>query len=268
VLGNKELMFLGQHFLVNTKVADRIVESLELNNKDIVLEIGPGKGTLTERIIDKVEKLIVVEIDENLCKFLKNKFNTKKNIEIIHADFLKYDISKIKTERKIKIVGNIPYAITSEILEKIFLLAFNYWQLCVLMVQKEVAEKIVAKPKEKMFSKLTLKTNFYTKTKLLFNVSNECFVPQPKVNSAVVKFLPNNEFVNFKHQQLLLKILDIVFTYKRKFLINSLNLGLNLNKEEIKKIVVNSGIKPEERAEDVDIYRYIKLVEKLSCFVN
>ncbi len=259
-------MLLGQHFLLNTKVADKIVESLELKNTDIVLEIGPGKGILTERIINKVKTLIAVEIDKNLCEFLKNKFNNIKNIKIINADFLKYDLSKFKS--KIKIVGNIPYAITSEILDKIFSTAFSCWEVCVLMVQKEVAEKLVAKPKEKMFSKLTLKTNFYTKTELLFDVSKRCFVPQPKVNSAVVKFLPNNEFANFKYQKLLFRILDIAFTYKRKFLINSLNLGLNLNKEEIKKILVNSGIKPEERAEDVDIYRYIKLTEKLSVFIN
>lgn len=261
-------MFLGQHFLLNTKVADKIVESLQLNDNDTVLEIGPGKGILTERIIDKSKKLIAIEIDKNLCKFLKNKFSSTKNIEIINADFLSYDLLKLKTEKKIKIVGNIPYAITSEILYKIFSTAFTCWEACVLMVQKEVAEKLVAKPKEKMFSKLTLKTNFYTKTKLLFNVSKECFVPKPKVNSAVVKFLPNNEFVDFKYEDLLLKILDIVFSHRRKLLINSLSLGLKLDKEEIRKIVVNSGIKLVERAEDVDIYRYVKLVEKLSCFIN
>jgi len=265
-------MLLGQHFLVNQKIANRIVENLQLNNSDIVLEIGPGKGIITERIVDKVAKLILVEIDKNLCNFLMNKFKISKNVEIVNTNFLQYDLTKLSFGRKIKIVGNIPYAITSEILSKLYSVAFSCWELCILMVQKEVAEKLIAKPKDKMFSKLTLKTNFYTIPKLLFKVDKSYFKPQPKVTSAVVKLIPNNNFINYPYEHLLLKILDTVFTYKRKYLVNSLILGLNLdknlNKEEIEKLVINSGIKLNERAEDVDISKYTKLVEKLSFFIN
>jgi 16S rRNA (adenine1518-N6/adenine1519-N6)-dimethyltransferase len=259
-------MLLGQHFLINNKIADKIVKNLELKLTDTVLEIGPGKGILTERIINKVKKLIVVEIDKNLCNFLKSKFGTYKNLEIANIDFLKYDLSKFDT--KIKIVGNIPYAITSEILDKIFSVSFDCWELCVLMVQKEVAEKLVAKPKEKMFSKLTLKTNFYTIPKLLFKVDKSCFKPQPKVTSAVVKFVPNYMFKNYPYTQHLFKLLNIVFIHKRKLLINSLVLGLKLNKEEVKNIFINSDIKLDERVEDVDIFKYLKLTEKLKDFIN
>ncbi len=261
-------MFLGQHFLVNTKIADKIVESLELNETDIVLEIGPGKGVLTERIINKVKKLIAIEIDNQFCNYLKDKFSNTKNIEIINTDFLKYDLSNLNFEKKIKIVGNIPYAITKEILDKIYSVAFSVWELCVLMVQKEVADKLVAKPKDKNFSKLTLKTNFYTIPKLLLKVDKNCFRPQPKVTSAVVKLVPNYNFANYPYTQFLLKILDIAFAHKRKFLINSLSFETSLDKQELKKILINSGIKEDERAEDVDIYRYLKLVEKLSKFIN
>lgn len=259
-------MDLGQHFLINKDIVYNIVKSLELNSEDIVLEIGGGKGFLTEDIVEKVKKLYVIEIDEKLVDLLKNKFIKYNNIEIIKENFLKFDFDKF-FDKKIKVVGNIPYSITSEILEKIFS-SINKWSLCVLMLQKEVVQKLLAKPKESFFSKLTLVANFYTQIKFVCEVKKENFFPQPRVDSAVIKFLPKKEFLDFKYKENFFKILDIAFKHRRKTLLNSLRLGLKINKEEIKKILVNSDIKLDKRPHELSLGNYLKITEKLSILIT
>ncbi|MFN3550289.1 MAG: 16S rRNA (adenine(1518)-N(6)/adenine(1519)-N(6))-dimethyltransferase RsmA [Endomicrobiia bacterium] len=259
-------MDLGQHFLVDKSIVDKIVNSLELNSEDVVLEIGGGKGTLTENIVEKVKRLYVIEIDEKLVNLLKNKFVKYNNIEIIKGNFLDFDFKKF-FDKKIKIVGNVPYSITSDILEKIFL-SIDIWCLCVLMLQKEVVQKLIAKPKETFFSKLTLTANFYTEIKFVCDVEKEKFSPQPKVNSAVVKFSPKEDFLSFKYKENFFKIIDIAFKCKRKTLLNSLSLGLKINKEKIKKILVNSDVNFKQRPHETSLEQYLKITEKLSKFID
>jgi len=254
-------MDLGQHFLVNQKVAEKIVESLELKEKDVVLEIGGGKGILSEKIAGRVKKFYIIEIDKNLVNILKRKFDILNNVEIINEDFLKFDLNEL--EDNFKIVGNIPYSITSSILEKIFHLV-NKWQVCVLMLQKEVARKLLAKPKDTFFSKLTLIANFYTKIKFVCDVSKEFFSPQPKVDSAIVKFLPNYEFLNFEYKNELFEIIKIAFSHRRKTFLNSLYLGLKIDKKILEEVLVNSEGKINARPQDLNIEEYIKIAEKLS----
>ncbi len=259
-------MDLGQHFLLDRSIVNKIVSSLKLNSNDVVLEIGGGKGIITEDIVEKVKKLYVIEIDERLVNLLKNKFVKYNNVEIIKGNFLDFDFKKF-FDKKIKIVGNIPYSITSDILEKIFF-TIDKWSLCVLMLQKEVVQKLTAKPKETFFSKLTLIANFYTEIKFVCDVKKEKFFPQPKVNSAVVKFLPREEFLNFKYIDIFLKIVELAFKHKRKILLNSLDLELKIDKEEIKKILLNSNIKLDQRPQETSLEQYIKISEKLSGFIN
>lgn len=260
-----EIMDLGQHFLINKNIIDKIVDALDLSKQDIVLEIGGGKGALTEKIVDKVKKIYVVEISTNLANFLKEKFCSYSNLEVINLDFLKLDLERFSTQN-FKIVGNIPYSITSEILHKIFV--SNYlWKICVIMLQKEVAEKVLADVGSKFFCKLTLISNFYSKVEKVCDVSRRNFYPQPKVNSAVLKFLPNLEFSDFKYKELMLKIIDLSFKHKRKTLLNSLCLELNLEKNLLNKILIDLGIKSDSRPNEVDIYKYKKITEKLSKFM-
>lgn len=257
---------LGQYFLIDHEVAERIVESIEPSEVDVVLEIGAGKGVLTELLVDKVKKLLVVEIDKNLCNFLTEKFKNKNNIEILNTDFLKINFNNFGFNN-LKIIGNIPYSITSKILYKLYE-GNNFWQVCVLMLQYEVGRKLTAKPSTSEFSQLTLVTDFYTKVNLLFKVDRNCFVPQPKVDSCVVKFVPNKEFLDFKHKDKLFWLISSVFKHKRKTLINSLNYELGVEKQMLKKIVVNLGIKLDARPQDLGLVQYIKLLENLSEFIS
>lgn len=262
-------MRLGQHFLIDDTVAEKIVSALELNYNDTVLEIGAGKGMLSKKIVGKVKKLYLVELDNKLCNLLLNKLYGCQNFEIINEDFLKLDLTKfVSQENKLKIVGNIPYSITSAILHKIYAVADSVWKVCVLMLQKEVAEKLVAQPNTSSFSKLTLITNFYTKTEFLFEVSKESFTPKPKVTSAVVRFFPNYEFVNYKLKDTLLKLIDFSFQHKRKTVLNSISMCLKIDKSLIKKLVENSGINLDCRAHQLGLDDYIKLTEKLSKIIN
>ncbi len=261
-------MKLGKHFLTDTSFADKIIDSLQLKENDTVLEIGGGKGILTERIVDKVKKLYVVELDKNLYNLLLTKLARYKNIEIINADFLKLNlVEDLNLNENIKIVGNIPYSITSKILEKIYN-SSNIWTLCVLTLQKEVAQKLTAQVSSSYFSKLTLITNFYTNVEYLFDIKKEYFYPVPKVDSAVVRFTPNSEFSNFLNKDKFLKFIDISFKHKRKFLLNSLNLELKVDKNLIKKIFENLDIKTDLRPHQVSLNTYIKLFENLSTFIK
>jgi len=258
-------MDLGQHFLVNQKIAEKVVDSLELKEKDVVLEIGGGRGVLSEKIARKVKKFYIIEIDKNLVDVLKNKFGSFNNVEIINEDFLKFDLDKL--ESNFKIVGNIPYSITSSILGKIFH-SVNKWQICVLMLQKEVAKKLLAKPKDTFFSKLTLIANFYTKINFICDVYKEFFEPKPKVHSAVVKFLPNYEFLNFEYKNELFEIITVVFAHKRKTLLNSLHLGFKIDKNILEEVLVNSRVKISSRPQELSIGEYIKITEKLSKIIK
>lgn len=258
-----------QHFLIEKNIVQKIVSSCEFTKEDIVVEIGPGKGILTEEIVPRVRNIFLVEIDKGLTDLLKNKFkdyiDTRK-MEIINTDFLEFDLNTINlsTGEKLKIIGNIPYSITTPIIKKIF--EFNNWEMTILMMQKEVADRILSKPGYKSFSRLTLWTNFYSKIFPVCKVNKNCFRPVPEVDSYVIKFLPNNEFNNLKIKDELFKIITLAFLQRRKMLLNSLSYGLKISKEEIKKVIINSGINPDTRPEMLGLEQFIKLTEILVKF--
>jgi len=191
---------LGQNFLINKGVLDKVVNSAELDKNDIVLEIGPGKGILTNKLAEKAGRVIAIEKDHRLIESLKEMFLTKsvygepvesaiaENVEIVEGDILKFDISRFKfKDSGYKIVANIPYYITSNLLRTIF----EKWptpKLIVVMVQKEVAQRIMAKPPH--MNLLALSIQFYAEPKIISYVSKGSFRPQPKVDSAIVKLVP------------------------------------------------------------------------------
>ncbi|MCX7956434.1 MAG: 16S rRNA (adenine(1518)-N(6)/adenine(1519)-N(6))-dimethyltransferase RsmA [Endomicrobia bacterium] len=254
-------MNLGQHFLINRKVVKEIVKSLDLTEEDIVLEIGPGKGVLSEEIKERVAELYLVEIDKNLCRYLEKKFGKYENVKIINLDFLKFDFS-IFSDKKIKIVGNIPYRITLKILMKVF--SYSYlWKCCVFMVQKEVAQKLLAVVGDRFFCKLTLIANFYSSLEKICNVSKTDFVPQPNVFSTIVKFLPKIDALEFKYKESFFNILDAVFRHRRKTILNCLSMEFNFDKKVLSKILMNLNIKSEKRPEQVDLEQYLNLAENI-----
>lgn len=220
--------YLGQHFLTNKKIVSDIISAGEISKKDIILEVGPGKGVLTEALAEKAKKVIAVEKDKELVQFLKEKFKNQKNIEIIYGDILKVDIKNYGLRTMdYKLIANIPYYITSRFL-RIFLSETKFRpSLMVLMVQKEVAERIVAKNNKE--SLLSLSVKAYGKPEIIKIVRKGNFSPPPKVDSAIIKIsdISDKWFNKNKiKEEKFFEILRKTFQQKRKMLRHS--MGKNL----------------------------------------
>src|SRR3972149_6031853 len=239
---------LSQNFLVNLHAAQRIVDSLNLSNEDSVLEIGAGKGVLTQFLIEKAKKVYAVELDKNLCEFLREKFSNQKNLEIINQDILQLDLKKLlPSSPKIKIIGNLPYQITSPILDWLI----QYKELIsqvVLMVQKEVAIRMSASPGSKDFSPLSVFVQVYTNPKILFSLKPGSFNPPPKVDSTVMvlDFLSQSK-VRPEDEKLFFQIVKASFSTRRKTILNCLSSNLKLPKNLVEKILAEQKINPQSR---------------------
>ncbi|MFH1259767.1 MAG: 16S rRNA (adenine(1518)-N(6)/adenine(1519)-N(6))-dimethyltransferase RsmA [Elusimicrobiota bacterium] len=259
--------FWGQHFLKDKKLLQRIIEGLKPSLEDVVLEIGPGQGALTGELINQVKKLIVVEIDRDLCGYLGEKFADRKNLEIIAEDFLKLNLEEIMKKEKIchlKILGNLPYYITSPILRK--LTEEICWDLAVVTIQKEVAERVIADPGTKKYGLLSLAIQNKCQTEYLFSIPKTHFFPIPKVDSAVIKLLPRTKpLVPKNWEKQFFQVVHAAFGQRRKTLSNSLSHGLNLEKEKINKTLESCGISTSERAEKLSSDDFLNITKNI-CF--
>lgn len=215
--------FLGQNFLVDNNIAKKIISSLEIKEGDNVLEIGPGQGALTKYLVEDKCNYSAVELDKGIYEQLKEEYGDR--INLIHSDFLKLgaDIFAGLTDNdnKLKIIGNIPYNITSEILFKIFGLR-EYVSEAVMMMQKEVAQRLTAKPNSKEYGILAVQTELYSNVKILFNVPPTAFFPKPRVHSSVVKFTLKENNGILKSEELFKKVVRQSFGQRRKVMSNSL----------------------------------------------
>lgn len=271
---------LGQHFLTNQKAIFEIVNAGELEKGDFVLEIGPGKGVLTEKILEKGVRMISVEKDTELIPFLKEKFEkeilknklllSNQDILNINVETLFKDFSSQKLLRY-KLIANIPYYITGAIIEK-FLSTHKKPERLVLLIQKEVAERIVAKNKKE--SILSLAVKFYGDPKIIYKVSAGSFFPKPKVDSAVLLIKIKDHLIDKNLEANYLKIVKQAFSHKRKIALNNLkNLeGLNVKKHKLKKkdvkidfenIFEKLNINKKIRAEDIDFETFIKIAKNI-----
>lgn len=254
----------SQNFLVNLKAAKRIVDYLELESDEIVLEIGPGKGVLTQFLLEKAAKVYGVELDRDLCSHLKVKFKDKGNFEIINQDILKFDLKKVaQKEGKLKVIGNIPYQITSPILEYL-IQNRQFIDLVILTVQKEVAKRICAKPGTPDWSPLSIGIQLFSNPEVLFILKPNSFFPAPKIDSAVIKlkFLskPKAE-VEFP---LFTDLVKAIFSQRRKTLLNSLSKNLDLNKDELQAILKEVKIDSKRRGETLNLEELGKLARTIS----
>ncbi|OGN07810.1 MAG: ribosomal RNA small subunit methyltransferase A [Candidatus Yanofskybacteria bacterium RIFCSPHIGHO2_01_FULL_45_42] len=254
--GLKTKKSLGQNFLINQGVLDKIVRVAELNANDTVLEIGPGTGNLTEKLAEKAGRIIAIEKDRRLIAPLKEKFTEYNNVEIIEADILKLEIRNLKLEiGGYRVVGNIPYYITSHLLKTIF----EKWlqpKLIVLTVQKEVAQRIVAKPPR--MNLLALSVQYYSKPEIIGHVSRGSFRPIPKVDSAIIKLKMKNEKLKVGEADLF-KIMRVGFSGKRKQLAGNLARYLKTDKPKMAEIFRKLGIKEDVRAENLSLEDWIKI---------
>src|SRR3989344_2862526 len=247
--------YLGQNFLVDEEILQKIIKAADLKTDDVVLEVGPGLGVLTVEIAKRVKRVVGVEKDRRVVSLLKKEFSFLKNLEIIEGDILKFYIAKYIKE-KYKVVANIPYYLTSHLIQS-FLNSEVKPEVMVLMVQKEVAQRIVAKPGK--LSILGISVQINSKPEIIDLVPKESFWPSPKVNSAIIKIVPANIFPVIKDKKLFFRIIKSAFASKRKQLHNSLTAGLNLSKAEVLNIFNQAGIKQTSRPQDLSLKNWVDL---------
>ena len=248
--------FLGQHFLIDNNISKKIVDAINFRKFKKVIEIGPGKGALTKHLLHIKDMLTLIEVDKESIEFLNIEFQ-KDKLNIIEADFLKFDIgSNYPSEKDILIIGNFPYNISSQILFKSI---ENYESISGLigMFQKEVAERIISKNNCKQYGILSVKTQLFYDTKILFNVSPNVFFPKPKVDSAVISLNRKKNLNIDCDLELLDKIIKLSFQQRRKKIKNS------LIKLDIQKNILEDSIF-ELRPEQLTIEEFVKLTKKIS----
>lgn len=261
---------LGQNFLIDEKAIESILRASNVNKDDLVIEIGPGLGTLTSELVNKAGKVICIELDNKMVKILEERFKLYNNLKIINEDVLKLDLNKIIKEEKkeniknTKIVANLPYYITTPIVMKLLEEKLDVKDITV-MVQKEVAERLACIPGEKETGSITYTVWYYSNPKIIVDVSKESFIPKPEVTSSVIKFeILNKPRVEVKDEKEFFRLIKIAFFQKRKTLVNALlNGGVFKSREEIENILEKIGLDNKVRGEKLTLEDYKKISEYL-----
>ena len=258
---------LGQNFLINEEVVKNIVGCSNIEKEDLVIEIGPGLGTLTKYLLEKAGKVICIELDTKMLQILDDRFSLYNNFELINNDVLKVDLKNIiekeKTEGKIKnvkIVANLPYYITTPIIMKLLEEELELESITV-MIQKEVADRLIATPGEKNTGAITYSVYYYADSEAIMEVPNSSFIPEPEVTSKVIKLNIRKEpAVKPKDKEKMFKIIKYAFMQKRKTLLNSLtNNGVFKNKTQGTEILNSLGIKKNVRPEELTLEQFEKI---------
>ncbi len=262
---------LGQNFLINQEVVDGIVEGANVTKDDFVIEIGPGLGTLTEKLIENAGYVLAIELDKNMVSILKKRFNTITKFDILNEDVLKVNLEKIIDEVKskyklknAKVVANLPYYITTPIIMKLLEEKLNLESITV-MVQKEVANRLAEVPGGNNTGAITYTINYYTEPKIIIDVPRNCFMPEPEVDSAVLymKVLKTCR-IKVSSEEKLFEVIKYAFMQKRKTLINSLSGSGKWDKEIIKKALQELGIEENIRGERLSLEQFALLSEAIN----
>ena len=260
---------LGQNFLIEETVIDTIIESSKVSKEDLIIEIGPGLGTLTKKILEKAGKVIAIELDDRMIKILRDRFFMYDNFEIIHEDVLKVNLKQLITEQKkreelksVKIVANLPYYITTPIIMKLLEDKLDIESITV-MIQKEVAERLCEIPGGKKTGAITYSVYYYAEAEKILTVPNYSFTPEPEVTSEVIKLkIRKKPPIEVKNEELFFKIIKVAFMQRRKTLVNGLaNSDLFTSKEEVMKCLNNLKIPLNIRGEKLSIEQYAKIAE-------
>ena len=258
---------LGQHFLIDRNARDKLLSFANLSKRDIVIEIGPGLGSLTEGIIEKVKEYYGFEIDEDFCKILEKNFSEYKNFHLIRNDFLKSDEEFWNSFKgKVKVIGNTPYYLSSPIMSHI-LKFHKKIKLALLTVQKEVGERFVGKPGSKNFSPISVMLYLYTDTKICYFLNKNVFYPRPKVESVVVKIVPLKKTrIKIENEKKFFEFLPLIFSYRRKKLPNVVKKVFKIEKEKFIKELSKCGISQDKRVEQLtpeEIYGLFNIIKYL-----
>jgi 16S rRNA (adenine1518-N6/adenine1519-N6)-dimethyltransferase len=254
---------LGQNFLTDENIVEKIVASAGVTDKDLIIEVGPGIGNMTRELCKNAGRVVAIEIDSHLIPALSENLRQFKNIEIINKDILNENIVEMINNIKlsgfnpesIKVIANLPYYITTPIIMK-FLEDSPGIVMMVFMVQKEVGDRMIAKPGGKDYGALSVAVQFYSEAKKIFDVSPECFVPRPNVDSTVIRLnIYKESIIDIKSKKLFFRTVKAAFGQRRKTLVNALcNSGyFKQNKDEMKEILKNIGIGENQRGETLSI---------------
>lgn len=255
---------LGQNFLIDDEAISGIVDSANITKEDLIIEIGPGLGTLTKELLEKAGKVVCIELDKRMIEILNDRFLMYNNFEIINDDVLKVNLKEIiknANMKNAKIVANLPYYITTPIIMKLLEDKLDIDTITV-MVQKEVADRLVSKPGKGDTGAITYAINYYTKPQRVLEVANTSFIPAPKVNSSVIqlKVLKTPE-VHIENEEKLFELIKIAFMQKRKTLVNALaNSGKYGSKEQIANNLTKLNLDQKIRPEKLTLEQYAELV--------
>lgn len=260
----------GQNFLIDTRVLERIIAQAEITKDDMVLEIGPGIGTMTQYLCENAREVVAVEIDNSLIPILEDTLSEYNNVTVINDDILKVDINKLVEEhnagKPIKVVANLPYYITTPIIMGLFEKKVNVDSITV-MVQKEVADRMKSGPGSKDYGALSLAVQYYSKPEIVANVPPNCFMPRPNVSSAVIRLKLYDEMaVKVENENLLFRLIRASFNQRRKTLVNGIkNSGeLNYTKEQVVEALAKMGLNDNIRGEALTLEQFGELSDILN----
>lgn len=258
---------LGQNFLVSDEVVEGIVESANINKEDIIIEIGPGLGVLTNLLLEKSDDVIAVELDNRMVEIISDRFKEKTNLTVIHEDILKVDLKELLNNRKksenskVKVVANLPYYISTPIIMKL-LEQNQIIDEIIVMVQKEVGQRLTAKTGTRVAGAITYAVEFYSDATASINVPKESFVPSPKVESAVIKLKIKSKTQNV-NKEMLFKVIKTAFSQRRKTLSNALVNGGIVEKNKLEEVLEKAGLEKNVRGENLTLEDFIKLCENI-----
>lgn len=273
--GIKPVKSLGQNFLADNNTIEKIIDSAEITKDDLVIEVGPGAGSLTKRLADRAGSLVAVEIDKNLIPLLEEILTENENALIVHADVLKLDIASLLKEeygkyKSYKVVANLPYYITTPILMKFLESSFPP-SVMVVMMQKEVAERINAGPGGKEYGSLSVVSGYYCRVKKVMDVSPNCFYPKPDVSSTVLRMdTRDNPEVAIDDEKFFFRLVKSAFAQRRKKASNSIanTLGYEVEKKQIEAILEKMDLPGDIRAERLSISDFAELSNMIGKIVK
>ena len=255
----------GQNFLIDTHVLDKIIDAAGITEEDFVLEIGPGIGTMTQYLCENAREVVAVEIDKNLIPILEDTLSDYRNVTVINQDILKLDIPALAKEKNdgkpIKVVANLPYYITTPIIMGLFESHVPIDSITI-MVQKEVADRMQVGPGTKDYGALSLAVQYYAEPYVVANVPPNCFMPRPKVGSAVIRLTKYKDApIKVTNEKLLFQLIRASFNQRRKTLVNGLKNSpeLHFSKEEIEQALVNCGLSLTVRGEALTLEQFAQL---------
>lgn len=261
---------LGQNFLTDKHIIDSIIEDSFIGPEDLVIEIGPGIGVLTAEAAKCAEKVVAVEIDRNLIPVLTDTLGEYKNVTVVNQDILKTDLKEIiktyHTGGKVRIIGNLPYYITTPIIMKILEEQIPADSITVMM-QKEVADRIKSLPGKKTYGALSVAVQYYCRVQQIITAPKEAFVPRPKVDSAVLRLDIREEHpVTLKNEAMFFTCIKAGFEQRRKTLLNALTGAAGIPKEAVREILALAEIDPARRSETLDLQEFAEIANLMTDY--